>query len=126
MNGTMLIYATNGTYDIVSFNARPTLIEVQQAIGGGYFEQIPFFNTIAYNGEVHYCLAFCDEDGKRKSLPFNAKATELWDAALRRMRDIDGDWVYPDGLTKPNGDPTDVLAGPVAVMFGDEDFMDAV
>jgi hypothetical protein len=126
MNGMMLIYGTDGAFDIVSFTERPTLVEVQQAVGGGYIEQVPFFNTVAYNGEVHHCLAFCDEDGKRKELPYNQKATELWDLALRRMRDIDGDRVYPDGLTQPNGDPTDVLVGPIAVMFGDEDFMDAV
>jgi len=57
------------------------------------------------------CVAFCDEHGKLDNLPTNVRATELWKAALIRADSHRLD---------------DVLCGPVAVVYGDAEFMAAL
>jgi hypothetical protein len=58
------------------------------------------------------CAAFCNEDGKREQLPFNSAATAAWMDAVRRC-----------GARLP---PEAMLLGPVAVLFGDREFMSSL
>lgn len=53
------------------------LEEAQKEIGG-YIERLPHFNS--YRGCK--CSAYVDEDGIRKDLPFNLRATRLWEEQL--------------------------------------------
>ena len=113
MNGTMLIYEAAGALAdqprIVEFDCVPTLDQLQAAVGGGYAEAVPYFTSIIVRGERVRCVAFCDDDGKRKNLPVNRRATLIWDHALRRDHG------------RPLTD--DYLVGPVCVLYGDGPFM---
>ena len=58
------------------------------------------------------CVAFCDENGKLTGLPMNMPATKLWDNAMRKAVGC--------------GASPDFLVGDIAVVFGDEAFMEAL
>lgn len=118
MKGTMLIFRPYEPHpQVTEFQRPPTLEELKTAIGGGYLELVPSFRSIPYGGVVMDCIAFCDEDGKRKQLDVNNMATIAWDAALRRNG---------AGLLRPDGRPVDWLVGQVAILFGDKEFMEAL
>jgi hypothetical protein len=121
MQGTMLVFLPTGREpEIKKFSYAPGLDEVKAAIGGGWLEMVPRFETIEHEGELHKCVAFCDEEGKldyrtsgkSANAPdaANKWATVLWDQALRRGG-------HP-GLVTPY-----YLSGRVCVLFGDEQFM---
>jgi hypothetical protein len=96
-----------------------TLDELKEAIGGGRLETVPGFTTLPWGGIVMDCVAFCDEDGKLKNLPHNQIATDLWEQSLRRRG---------ASLTTPHpfrAEP-DYLVGPIAVVFGDREFMETL
>jgi hypothetical protein len=62
------------------------------------------------------CVAFCDEDGKRKGMPQNQIATAFWEHSLKRKgRSL-------SAMPSFTGGP-DFLVGPIAVLFGDREFM---
>jgi hypothetical protein len=82
--------------------AAPRLEELQAGIGGGYIEVVPHFTR--YQGKP--CIAFCDEDGKRKGLPVNHRAAELWYAQEPRVMG------------------RDVLVGPIVIITGDRELME--
>jgi hypothetical protein len=91
--------------------AAPRLEALQAGIGGGNIETVPHFTR--HLGKP--CVAFCDEDGKGKRLPYNVRATELWYGQI------------PDTFWR--GDtkwPLDVLVGPIVIVTGDEDLMRAL
>jgi len=94
----------------VNFDRPLTLEQLKAGLDEGYLEAVPMFNTIAVEGVVHRCVAFCDEDGIRKELPVNMLATGLWLAACGRagMR----------SLPQAYG-----LLGPVVIVYGDQEFM---
>lgn len=118
MKGTLLIFRPGQPLpDSQEIYGEPTLEMLKDAIGGGYLEIVPGFRTIAYAGVVMDCVAFCDEDGKHKAFSANNIATVAWDHALRRNG---------TGLLRPDGRPVDWLAGPIAVVFGDREFMKAL
>lgn len=96
----------------------PTLQLLKAAIGGGYLEAVPGFDTIEHAGELHRCVAFCDEEGKLNSLPINNWATMLWDKAMRRAGG--------PGLLQRDGTAADVLVGQIAIVIGDDEFMEAL
>jgi hypothetical protein len=97
----------------------PKLELLKNAIGGGYIELVPGFDTIEQKpGEVVKCVAFCDEEGKLNGLPANTYATILWDKALRRHGG--------PGLLQRDGTAVDVLVGPIAIVIGDDEFMEAL
>jgi hypothetical protein len=75
--------------------AAPRLEELQSGVGG-YIEIVPGFSR--FLGKP--CVAFCDEDGKRKQMPVNSLATELWYEQV--------------------GDRYDWLVGPIVIVTGDE------
>jgi hypothetical protein len=96
----------------IPFDREPSLDQLKAGVGGGYLELVPGFTTIPWGGIVMDCCAFCDEQGKLKGLPHNQIATDLWYHAVQRQ-----------GGALP---PADVLIGPIAVLFGDREFMAAL
>lgn len=113
MRGTMVIIKPGGQQDATEFTRAPTLEELQAAVGGGYIEMVPHFvllpDTIRSNPTR--CVAYCNEDGKGLGLETNLLATAMWMAScaatIGRLTD-------------------DYLAGPVVVLFGDAEFMEAL
>jgi hypothetical protein len=100
MKGKTILIAVDGTETVVNHIAPPTLEFMQQAVGG-YIEKISMFNE--FRGEA--CFALCNEEGKLQDLPYNAKATEHWAAALNGQR-LD-----------------DMLCGPILIICGDNEFL---
>ncbi len=85
--------------------APPPLKELQGYLNGGYIELVPRFDT--FDGKR--CIAYCDEDGKRKRLPVNVSATVLWAKAMG----VDINYMR------------DELRGDVIILTGDDEFMRA-
>jgi hypothetical protein len=110
MKGIMLVIhpgiASPATH-LFKIDGPPTPDIIKGGINGGSLETVPYFNKFVMDGQSHRCVAFCDEDGKGKGLRFNVVATALWQ----------------EGLTQPIDD---WLAGPVVVLFGDNEFMEAI
>jgi hypothetical protein len=75
---------------------------------GGYIEKVPGFDVVSLDGENHDCFALCNEEGKLRGLPRNDAATQAWWFA-----------VAPNVLR-------DVLVGNVIVLYGDDEFMEAL
>jgi hypothetical protein len=114
MRGTMLTYKPGSPHPIVHrLTAPPELQLLQAAVGDGYIEHVPYFETINWEGEDHICVALCNEDGKRLQLAMNHTATDLWDRSLQRNRKV------------ASASP-DYLVGSVVVLFGDPEFMEAL
>lgn len=93
----LIILHPDGAVDITPLNGYPATDVIHKAIGG-YLETVPYFTT--YNGNS--CLAFCNEEGKLKGLPYNHPATAAWSKAF-------GDDVVSRG---------DHLVGNIAVVVG--------
>jgi hypothetical protein len=87
---------------------------LRQAVGGE-IEDVPGFNSIFYDGDLHRCVAFCNERGKDLRLPQNAWATALWHSALRHQG-------YERGLRREDGTVADRLVGNVVIVFEDRAF----
>lgn len=68
---------------------------------GGYFELVPYFNTI----NDRRCVVFCDTDGKNKGLPYNALAQHLWERSYGKL-------IFEDHLV-----------GNIVVIVGTESFL---
>jgi hypothetical protein len=90
----------------------PSDATLRQAVGGE-IEDIPGFNSISFEGEVHRCVAFCNDQGKGLGLPLNVWATAQWHAALRRHG-------YDRGLRREDGTVADRLVGDVVVVLADK------
>jgi hypothetical protein len=80
-------------------------LEDLQAAVGGYIELVPYWTTHVEDGVPVPCRVFCNENGKIERLPVNRGATLLWRAVA--------------GIV----DGGDYLAGPVAIVTGDAEFM---
>ena len=118
MHGTLLVFQPDGPLpQVTEFSRPPTLEQVQAAVGGD-LQVVPGFYSIRYGNTVMDCVALCDANGKLKSLAMNNLATIAWKQALRRGPDAE--------LWCSVRMPTDSLVGPVAVLFGDREFMDAL
>jgi hypothetical protein len=111
MHGALIVLSVNGTALMTPYRRPATLRELRAALGGGYLEMVPHFDSFEFGGEFHPCVAFCDEGGKLAGLPVNERATQLWAEALAR-----------DGAQLRH----DFLVGPVLIVIGDEDFMQAL
>ena len=119
MRGTILtIKPGRALSTVLEFDRAASLPQLKTAIGGGHLEVVPRFNSIEYEGEVRSCIAFCDEDGKYKNLPTNNRATLAWQTALRRTGH--------QGLLDARGRAVDWLVGDIAIVFGDDEFMEAL
>lgn len=113
MRGELLIIrAGRGVELIRTLEAVPELGELHTAVGG-YIELVPHFECIEVAGVWHRCVAFCDEDGKRKGARLNQRATALWDADLRRQ-----------GIR--TGAHPDYLVGDVVIVVGDRELLAAL
>jgi hypothetical protein len=103
---------------VTEYTAEIPLDELQRLVGG-YIELVPFWITVikvvghGVSTRVP-CHVFCNEDGKRLQLPHNAVATALW------LQAIAADYGHRG---TPQGD---YLVGPVAIVTGDAEFMDAL
>jgi len=82
---------------------------LRQAVGGE-IEDVPGFNSIFYDGDLHRCVAFCNERGKDLGLPQNAWGTALWHSALRHQG-------YERGLRREDGTVADRLVGNVVIVL---------
>lgn len=100
MRGLLTIIPVSGAVSSKELAAPPALQDLQGGVGG-YIQLVPYFTR--YEGQP--CVAFCDEDGKRKGLPINQRATELWTEL------------------EPRFIRRDVLVGPVVIVTGDKALM---
>lgn len=114
MKGYMEIISPNGSIHTTKLDAPPTLEQLHDGVGG-YIELVPMFDTIVHGGEVHECIAYCNEEGKLHGLPVNHHATKLWDSALRRR--------HPGAEERRR--EHDYLVGSIVILYGDKAFMDA-
>lgn len=105
MRGTIIILNYDGGRIRIELNHANILQELRWAVGGP-FEVIPGFDY--YNGIE--CVAFCNEEGKLKGLPLNYNGTKAWRAALKIKEQS----------------TTDNLAGNIAIVYGDKEFMEAI
>ena len=116
MRGSMITFTPGKGRTLREFDREPKLEELQDAVGG-YIENVPYFTTISYGGAVLNCKALCNEYGKNEHMPINEAATKAWEWALQRQG-IE--------LRDQHGVPKDWLAGPVIVLFGDQEFMESL
>lgn len=100
MKGQLTVIKTNGEIVRTELTSPPGLEMLKKAVGG-WIESIPYFEKF----EGKPCVAFCNEEGKLDSLPFNGIASSLWAEA---------------GITE------DVLVGDVAIVTGDQDLLGAL
>lgn len=120
MHGIMLICRPQSAdLETHTLSAPPDLAALQGAVGG-YIEAIPGFEWIEHSGVWRRCVAFCNETGKLDAMPLNSQATRLWDAALKRRSPGSG------GLRGPSGELADILVGPIAIIYGDDELMGAL
>ena len=118
MKGNMLIISANGITRLVETNEAPTLDFLKLGLNNGMLEVVPLFTSIEHEGKrIKNCVAFCDEEGKIKNLPYNETATEKWQAALTEQ----GRSLFDMKMTT-----VDFLVGPVIVVWGDKEFMEAL
>ena len=69
MNGTVLIYKPRRSHpEVRRFDRMLELGDLKDAIGGGWLEKVPGFNSIEHEGKLHRCVAMVDEEGKLKGL----------------------------------------------------------
>jgi hypothetical protein len=115
MKGTVLIYQPGKEEPEISEVTKSPTLEFLQGAVGGFIEAVPLFNTIEYKDERRRCVVYCNEEGKLKGLPYNSRATFLWNEALP-----------PPGLIDKGGAMADVLVGPIVVLLGDAAFMQSL
>jgi hypothetical protein len=112
MQGTMIVIRPSGSLKKTPLDAEPSLETLKAGLDGGYLEAVPGFNQFPLdNGKLAPAVVYCDEDGKRKQLPINAVATQIWYAILKA-----------DGRPLRDG-WKDYLVGNVVVLTGDQAFM---
>jgi hypothetical protein len=84
---------SDGQREVSAIVVGPSLIDLQTMVGG-YVEIVPHWKT--YQGQL--CIAYANEEGKVKGLPFNLEATELWYKQLQyaRQQSVTGDILVGD------------------------------
>jgi hypothetical protein len=103
MIGKLVIIGTDAMETTVPLTAPPTVEQLQAAVDG-YIETIPFFTT--FDGRE--CIAFCNEEGKLHEMAPNLFAQALWEIAIGRSI------------------ADDFLVGPVAIVVGDRELLEAL
>ena len=109
MKGTLFVIQPNdlkGPSEERELFAAPGHLDINRLVGG-FIEQVPFFNV--FQGKA--CVAFCNEEGKNEGLLFNPLASLLW----YRQNGL-------EGLTIGQ----DILVGPVVIIVGDRELMNAL
>lgn len=80
---------------------------------GGLLQQVPLFDHwIDTQGKMRECIMYVDEEARLKQLPINHIATAYWQYLLANRK-------MPIGRNQ-------ILFGTAIIIFGDEDFMEAV
>lgn len=101
---------------VTEYTAEIPLGELQRVVGG-YIEIVPYWITAKVGRDsatrAPACV-FCNEEGKLHRLPRNHFADALWKEAIAADFGHRG---------TPQGD---YLVGPVAIVTGDAEFMDAL
>ena len=103
----------------VQIDGEPTLDALKDAIGGGYIEKVPGFDSVEIDNRVRKCVVFVDENGKGKGMRVNAVATGLWHHALLRRG-------HPGLVVAATGEIADFLVGSIALVYGDAEFMQSL
>lgn len=101
---------------VTEYTSEIPLGELQRLVEG-YIELVPYWETAKTGHDIALrvpCRVFCNEDGKRLQMPRNHFATALWEEAI--AADF-GQRGTPQG---------DYLVGPVAIVTGDIEFMEAL
>ena len=114
MKGVLVSIDINGEMTVTEITD-PRLEYLQAGVGGGSIQLVPMFTTFDFRTIRWQCVAFCDEDGKNKGMPFNSVATRHWQQALRNSG-------HP-GLYDVHGELIDYLVGKIAIVWGDDAFM---
>lgn len=78
MTYRITIFNVDGTVETMMQPKKPEYDQLSRAVGG-YIETVPHMTT--YDGLTRG-VAYCNEEGKLRGLPFNQKATEAWLACL--------------------------------------------
>ena len=105
MKGKLTILHETGDWTVLEIDHAPDCSELQSRVSG-YIECVPYFNR--YKGER--CVAFCNEEGKLDGLDANKLATGAWHYQLEKA-----------------GVPChDVLVGPVVIVTGDDELLEAL
>lgn len=106
MTGSMMIIPADDLQlaQHIKREAPPELEELQGLVGG-FIEQVPHWTE--HLGKP--CVAYCNEEGKPKGLPINARATFIYLNVLSRLR--------PDRRALLIGDGIE-LRGTVVVVIG--------
>jgi hypothetical protein len=116
MDGVYFTIQPNGVQTTEIRLTAPTLQELKDRVGG-YIEIVPNFVTFkGIGGAIVPCVAFCDEEGLLKGLPFNWRASNDWKDALMRGK----------GQTSVALGVQPALHGNVLVVTGDKAFMGAL
>lgn len=111
MKGRLIIYsATEFDCTIKEYDHPIPLSDLKAAVGG-YIETVPMWNKFKFGEKIERAVMFCNEDGKNLGLPPNLSMTVLWRAELFRMLRLRTD---------------DILVGSIAVVMGDDEFMDSL
>lgn len=118
MKGTMLILSPDGRITRTDYGdvALPEMLDAMTKAVGGYIEKVPHFGSIEFDGAVRPCHVLCNEDGKLDRpapLPRNIHADALWAKALQRDFNV----------ASPS---PDYLVGNIVILFGDDEFMEAL
>lgn len=116
MKGTIISLDADGNETFTEVDS-PKFELIVEAIGGGSIEVVPFFSHYIHNDNPVTCVAFCDEEGKLRGLPFNKHATECWDRSLSASG---------RGSLMVEGELIDHLVGKIAILYGDDAFMRAI
>lgn len=129
MQGKLLIYRASGGLTgppdtVEDIGGTPDwsdvadLLEKIRRIIEDDIEQVPGLITIKFAGRLERCVALIGENGKYRNLPVNRRATLLWETALMRAA--------AQNTLRRLGDWQDFIVGPMVVLIGDEEFMEAL
>lgn len=103
MKGKLTIIGTDASETVTVLTAAPELEQLQAAVGGS-IEVVPYFTK--FRGAT--CVVFCHEEGKLIGLRPNLLAQVLWERAVGRV--VVGD----------------LLVGPIAIITGDAELLEAL
>jgi hypothetical protein len=112
----MIVYRPGEPPERTEYTA-PIPLEDLQAAVGGYIEAVPYWDHFVIDDERVRAVVWCNEEGKLQDppLPRNDYMTKLWEAFL-----------LSKGMSRfgKRGEELDYLVGPIAVVTGDDEFMD--
>ena len=117
MRGTLRVIpsaASQNPNRIISLRQVPSPLLLQELVGEEPM-RITTFDTILSEGEAVPCAVYVGRTAKERELPPNTWGNLLWLQAVVRK----------DGFSEADAD-LDYLAGPVVIMHGDPEFMDAL